>query len=124
MCIRDRPLGDPTEIAILEYALKARFSVLDLKYQNQRLHEIPFDSQRKLMSTINEINGKKMLIVKGAPDVVFGQCKNLDVNQIQTLTDQWSDQAIRVLALAQKEITTDLPCLLYTSDAADECVNV
>ena len=114
--LKKAPLGDPTEIAILKYALKAHFSVLDLKYQNQRLHEIPFDSQRKLMSTINEINGKKMLIVKGAPDVVFGQCKNLDVNQIQTLTDQWSDQAIRVLALAQKEITTDLPEDLVASD--------
>ena len=106
---RKAAIGDPTEVAILDLVLKNRWSVLNLKNQHPRLREIPFDSQRKFMSTINEINGKQILIVKGAPDVVFSKCKNFDPTKVAQINNHWSDQAIRVLAVAQKEITGPLP---------------
>ena len=101
---RKAPIGDPTEIAILELALKNNVSILNIKNEYQRIGEIPFDSDRKLMSTINIIDGKQILIVKGAPDVVFSKCKNLDLEKVKLINNAWSDKAIRVLAVAQKEI--------------------
>lgn len=56
---RKTPIGDPTEIAILDIVFKNNVSILNLKNEYKRIGEIPFDSNRKLMSIINEINGKK-----------------------------------------------------------------
>ena len=113
---RKAAIGDPTEVAILDLTLKNNLSVLNLKNQYPRIREIPFDSERKLMSSINEINGKKILIVKGAPDVIFARCKNFDQNLVSQINNKWSDQAIRVLAIAQKEIQGDLPEDLVPED--------
>ena len=109
-------IGDPTEIAILDLTLKNGLSILNLKNQHQRIREIPFDSQRKLMSSINEINGKKILIVKGAPDVIFAKCNNINKDVVAKINNKWSDDAIRVLAVAQKEINHDLPEDLVPED--------
>lgn len=109
-------IGDPTEVAILDLVFANKISILDLKNKNKRIADIPFDSDRKLMSTINVIDGKKMLIVKGAPDVVFSKCKNIDTHTAMKMNNKWSDKAIRVLAVAQKEIKNDLPEELLPSD--------
>lgn len=106
---RNIPIGDPTEIAILELTLNSGISVLNIKNENKRIGEIPFDSDRKLMSSVNKINGKRMLIVKGAPDVIFSKCKNFNLKTAEELNNNWSNDAIRVLAIAQKEIYNDLP---------------
>lgn len=105
---RKNAIGDPTEIAILEFTFKNNISILNLKNQYKRIAEIPFDSDRKLMSSINEINGKKVLIVKGAPDVIFSKCKNFDSQLALKINNEWSNKAIRVLAVAQKEINTTI----------------
>ncbi|MBD5423050.1 MAG: cation-translocating P-type ATPase [Mycoplasma sp.] len=113
---RKTPIGDPTEIAILELAIKNDISILNLKNNLKRIGEIPFDSNRKLMSTINEINNKKMLIVKGAPDVVFKRCKKFNSTEAQKIYNEWSDRAIRVLAIAQKEIKSNVPDDINSED--------
>lgn len=100
-------IGDPTEIAILQLAFDNKISILNLKNEFKRIGEIPFDSERKLMSSIHLINNKKMLIVKGAPDVLFKKCKTFDVKKVEEIYNKWSNEAIRVLAIAQKEITNN-----------------
>ncbi len=104
---RKTPIGDPTEIAILQLVFNNNISVLNLKNEFKRIAEIPFDSERKLMSSIHLINGKKMLIVKGAPDVIFTKSKNLNTQKAEEIYNNWSNDAIRVLAIAQKEIKTN-----------------
>ncbi|MGL5733175.1 MAG: cation-translocating P-type ATPase, partial [Metamycoplasmataceae bacterium] len=96
-------IGDPTEISIVELALKKGFSVEKWKLENKRIGNIPFDSDRKLMTVINNVNGKKMVIVKGAPDVLFKRCKNFDSELATIINDNWSNKSIRVLAIAVKE---------------------
>ncbi len=104
---RKLAIGDPTEIAILQLAFNNKISILNLKNEFKRIGEIPFDSERKLMSSIHSINNKKILIVKGAPDVLFKKCKSFDIKKTEEIYNKWSNEAIRVLAIAQKEITTD-----------------
>ncbi|MGL6124979.1 MAG: cation-translocating P-type ATPase [Metamycoplasmataceae bacterium] len=96
-------IGDPTEIAIVELALKRGFSYEKWKIENKRLGNIPFDSDRKLMTVVNNIDGKKVVIVKGAPDVLFKKCKNFDSKLATIINDNWSNKSIRVLAIAIKE---------------------
>lgn len=113
---RNVAIGDPTEIAILEFALKNKISILNLKNQFKRIGEIPFDSDRKLMSSINVIDGKKILIVKGAPEIVFSKCQDFNQQAAIEVYNNWSNQAIRVLAIAQKEIIEELPDDLHPED--------
>lgn len=96
-------IGDPTEIAIVDLALKRGFSYEKWNLENKRVGNIPFDSDRKLMTVINQIDGKKMVIVKGAPDVLFARCKNFDKELATIINDNWSNKSIRVLAIAVKE---------------------
>ena len=56
----------------------------------------------------DKIDNKNILIVKGAPDVILSKCKNIDYDKIMNINNKWSDNAIRVLAVAQKEITEEL----------------
>ena len=60
----DSPVGDPTETALLIFCRKIGQSETEIRQQYPRLQEIPFDSDRKLMSTVNKIDGKNIVIVK------------------------------------------------------------
>lgn len=102
-------IGDPTEIAIVELALKKGFDDDKWDADNIRIGDIPFDSNRKMMTSINQINGKKIVIVKGAPDVIFEKCKNFDKSIAKKIYDKWSDKAIRVIAIGYKEFHGELP---------------
>ena len=70
----------------------------------ERLGEIPFDSDRKLMTTINRIDGKYMVIVKGAFDIMEKRCVRGDLKKARNMNDDMSKQALRVLAIGYKEI--------------------
>ena len=78
--------------------------VLNQKYP--RLAEIPFDSDRKLMTTVNRIDGKNMVIVKGAFDMMAPRCIAGDVQAARIATEKMSANALRVLAIAYKEMDT------------------
>ena len=71
---KETHIGDPTETAILVAAYKNGMTKDELNKENERLATIPFDSDRKLMSTINLVDGKKIVIVKGAVDVIENRC--------------------------------------------------
>ena len=103
--------GDPTEIALLEFS-----SVHNQKMNYKRLREIPFDSDRKLMTTVNNINDKFYSFTKGAVDNLLSLCtKVLINNEILDLTDSiknkilenaetMANNALRTLGFAYKEI--------------------
>lgn len=107
--------GDPTETALVDMAFKLDFdpSVYD---RMPRLEEIPFDSDRKLMTTVNEVNGKYIVYTKGGVDELLNICTGYVLNgEIKTDLENYSKiirknneemakEALRVLACAYKEI--------------------
>ena len=100
----EKHIGDPTETAIVLAAHKNGFSKEMLNEQFPRLSELPFDSDRKLMSTVNRIDGKNVVIVKGAFDMMAPRCVKGDLKRAEALVEQMSENALRVLAVAYKEI--------------------
>ena len=104
--------GDPTEIALVEYANKLNQHKADLEKQAPRVDEYPFDSVRKMMSTQHEYNGKKIIFTKGAIDSILrvatqieinGKVRNItakDKENIMAASDAMAVEALRVLGLA------------------------
>ena len=101
---QEQHIGDPTETAIVLAAHKNGMPKEDLNKRYPRLAEIPFDSDRKLMSTVNEIDGKKIVIVKGAFDMMAQRCVKGNLEKARELTESMSADALRVLAVAYKQI--------------------
>ena len=97
-------IGDPTETAIIVAAHKNGSEKQSLNEKYPRLAEIPFDSDRKLMTSVNEIEGKKIVIVKGAFDMLSTRCVSGDIEKAKEITEAMSADALRVLAVAYKEI--------------------
>ncbi len=100
----EQHIGDPTETAIVLAAHKNGAPKDELNGKYPRLAGIPFDSDRKLMSTVNEIDGKKIVIVKGAFDMMATRCTSGDLEKAKEITEEMSSDALRVLAVAYKEI--------------------
>ena len=100
----ERHIGDPTETAIVLAAYKNGLPKDELNKACPRLAEIPFDSERKLMTTVNRINGKNTVIVKGAFDVMASRCIAGDLNTARQVNTGMSSDALRVLAIGYKEI--------------------
>lgn len=108
--------GDPTEISLINLAINNGLDPIKIKEENERIYEFPFDSKRKLMSSINKIDNQTYAIVKGAPDVLFnllskydhdGKIKDINNDYIANLNhinDELSDQALRVIAIAYKKV--------------------
>lgn len=101
---REKHIGDPTETAIVASALRLGMIKPELASQYPRLGEIPFDSDRKLMTTVNRIDDQNVVIVKGAPDVLFGRCVGGDISAAAKANEQMGREALRVLAVGYKTI--------------------
>lgn len=100
-------LGDPTETALVEYFIKEGGNYDEIRTKYPRFAEIPFDSNRKLMSTYHDIDGEAVLFTKGALDVLLSRTINLSEDErkaIDALNQKWSSQGLRVLAFAKKRI--------------------
>ena len=97
-------IGDPTETAIVLAAYKNGMSKEELTRQYPRIGEIPFDSDRKLMTTIHQMDGKNVVIVKGAFDIMSSRCILGDVVKAKIVNEAMSKNALRVLAVAYKVI--------------------
>lgn len=107
--------GDPTETALVDMAFKLNFdpSIYD---RTPRVQEIPFDSERKLMTTVNKVNGKYIVYTKGGIDEILRKCSayeinnerqdDLDdyINKIREKNEELASQALRVLGFAYKEV--------------------
>ncbi|WP_428815700.1 cation-translocating P-type ATPase [Lactococcus lactis] len=121
-------LGDPTEVALIAYSDKIGYPYQDLREKSPRLAEFPFDSERKLMSTINDFEGQKTIFVKGGPDVLFNRCNQVFLDgKVQELTPElkekfqaqnevFSQKALRVLAYAYKPVSDDKTELTLTDE--------
>ena len=101
---KEQHIGDPTETSIIVAAHKNGMEQEQLAKAYPRLAEIPFDSDRKLMTSVNEMDGKHMVIVKGAFDVMASRCVKGDIEAAQRMNDRMSSDALRVLAVGYKEI--------------------
>ncbi len=103
---KEKHIGDPTETAIVLAAHNLGSSKDELNQKYPRLKELPFDSDRKLMSTVNEIDGKFVVIVKGAFDMMAERCVKGDLIKAKQITETLSENALRVLAIGYKIIDT------------------
>lgn len=115
---KDIVLGDPTEGALIVSAEKAKLGWEQLRAEYPRADEIPFSSERKMMSTIHKIDHAYMVATKGAPDVLLAHCTKILINgRVVKLTSElkkdimshnveMSSKALRVLGFAYKEIPT------------------
>ena len=116
-------IGDPTETALVQFGLDHNFDVRDVLKSEPRVAELPFDSDRKLMSTIHkEADGTYFVAVKGAPDQLLKRVTRIEINgEIRPITDadkqailttnkDLAKQALRVLMMAYKT-TSDIPTL-------------
>ncbi len=100
----EKHLGDPTETAIVLASHKAGGIQDELNANSPRVGELPFDSDRKLMTTVNVIDGKPIAIVKGAFDVIAKRAVKGDIEKAKQACDEMSSNALRVLAIAYKEL--------------------
>lgn len=102
-------IGDPTETALIHFAHKAGLSDTEIRENYKRISEIPFDSDRKLMSTLNIVNGSKVMYTKGAADVLTERMNITETvkNQIREQIEQLSKQGLRILCFACKEFEGD-----------------
>ena len=101
---KETHIGDPTETAILVAAHKNGLEQEALNGKYPRLGELPFDSDRKLMTSVNQMEGKTVAIVKGAFDVMAARCVKGDLEAAREKNDEMSRQALRVLAVGYKVI--------------------
>ena len=98
--------GDPTETAFVDIAMREGLDKNKLEQTMPRVAELPFDSERKLMSTVHTCGGGYRVMVKGAPDVLLRRC-TMDEVQINTAlhrNEEMAERALRVLGVAYKDI--------------------
>jgi Ca2+-transporting ATPase len=102
-------IGDPTEIAFYDLSLNLKYNPTRIFDSLPRVYELPFDSERKMMTTVHDIDNKRISITKGAPDIIFSRCilTEAQKEKLNTINNDMSNQALRVLAVAYKEISTD-----------------
>lgn len=111
-----KEIGDPTETALINLGSKLGFDAIDIRNRYRRESEIPFDSDRKLMSTAHTMNHKYTMVVKGAVDVLLTRMSHICIgSEIRKITDEdrqtiekqnleFSRDGLRVLAFAYKEM--------------------
>lgn len=117
--VEGQSIGDPTEVALLEMGRKADIKEDILKEMMPRMEEIPFDSDRKLMSTKYRLHGVPTILVKGALDILLKRMDRIRIgDEVRPITEQdvkeildknqaFSEQGLRVLAFAYKEAQAD-----------------
>ena len=114
--VEGKEIGDPTEVALVNLGEELHLDELVIREKYQRISEIPFDSDRKLMSTVNIVNNKSVLFTKGALDALINKVNYLTTSDgVRRLSDeerkkiilvnkQLSEQGLRILAFAYKEL--------------------
>lgn len=117
LCKDGKEIGDPTETALVNFGLKYNFNFERIREKYPRISEIPFDSERKLMSTVHNVNGVLTMITKGAADVLLNKMNltESEKSEISETTARLSAQGLRILAFAYKEAE----CADISSE--DEC---
>ncbi|PKK96416.1 MAG: ATPase [Tenericutes bacterium HGW-Tenericutes-3] len=103
-------IGDPTEIAFTDLSIAIKQDPIEITKTYSRIYELPFDSERKLMTTVHDFKDGRYAIIKGAPDVLFKRVIHVhnsstdQVTSFEKANHEMSSQALRVLAVAYKKI--------------------
>ncbi len=112
-------LGDPTDAAILTYADENGYNRKELEEKYPRLLEIPLDSTRKRMTTVNQIDSERYLLIKGAPEVLLNRCSKIegetgvrsikpdDTDNVMKELNEMTGNALRVLGFAYRKLSPD-----------------
>lgn len=108
-CQEDTEIGDPTETALVRFAQTCGLSEDQMRGTNGRVDEIPFDSERKLMSTLNQCGTVRKMYTKGATDVLLDRmtCSDAEKQEIVEQVEELSKQGLRVLCFAAKPFSGD-----------------
>lgn len=102
---KQRYAGDPTEAGIVAACIKyCGMSKDDIENIYPRMAEVPFDSDRKLMTTINMINNRPFAVVKGAPDILIQRCTGGNLKGAAEATAEMGERGLRVIAVAIKPL--------------------
>lgn len=119
-------LGDPTETALVTYSEKFGYDKEELEKKHLRMSEVPFDSERKMMTTINKFGDSYKVMTKGATESILERCTHILVNgvieelgnnkkqEILTSNSNMAQNALRVLAIAYKKIS-EIPEIIDTN---------
>ncbi|WP_020618261.1 cation-translocating P-type ATPase [Paenibacillus daejeonensis] len=114
-------IGDPTEVALIAFSNNRNKHYSEIRDQFPREAELPFDSDRKLMSTVHQFEGEYAMLTKGGPDVLISRCDRVFIHgEVQPLTEEireqfkeqnedFSRRALRVLAYAYKPLPDKSP---------------
>lgn len=128
----DNLIGDPTETCLIDYLKEKHIDPIKMIEKYPRIVDAPFDSERKMMSTINEIDGKNYILVKGSLDSILSRCNYIDnrgkkakltstlKREINSDEEELANSALRVIGFAYKEISkkvkTSEACLKNEND--------
>lgn len=113
--VEDKQMGDPTELALVKLGRTFHLNEQVLRGLHHRVGEIPFDSTRKLMSTLNQIGNHSVMITKGAVDVLLPRISRIDSSDRSAITKQqlerikqvnqdFSNAGLRVIAITYKDV--------------------
>lgn len=110
-------VGEPTEVALVNKALQENIDKQELYRKKKRVADIPFDSSRKMMSTLHQDGNNYLVITKGAPDVILNKCKfykyqgrvieldSMTRRKIEQANEKMAEKALRVIAISYKTIS-------------------
>ena len=128
-------IGEPTEVAIVNAALKMNINKHNLYKEYEKVGDIPFDSTRKMMTSIHKDNGQYLIITKGAPDVLIKKCnkyytgtsiKSMDMSSIRKIEEEnmkMANKALRVIAVAYKNVM-NLPSKIESQNIENDLIFV
>ena len=128
-------IGDPTETALTMFAMDRGVDIEEVQAKLPRMNEIPFDSERKLMTTVHHDSNGYLIMTKGAPDMLLTRCTHHlvgeEVESLNELTDakirsankQMADRALRVLAVAYRRMNV-LPDTLTSEEVENQLIFV
>ena len=126
-------VGEPTEVALVNKALQENIDKQELYRKRKRVADIPFDSLRKMMTTIHQDENNYLVITKGAPDVILNKCKyykyqgkivELDYNirrKIEQANERMAEKALRVIAISYKTIS-NLPSKIESKQIEENLI--
>ena len=126
-------VGEPTEVALVNKALQENIDKQELYRKRKRVADIPFDSSRKMMSTLHQDGNNYLVITKGAPDVILNKCKfykyqgrviELDFEarrKIEQVNEKMAEKALRVIAISYKTIS-NLPSKIESKQIEEDLI--
>lgn len=119
-------IGDPTEVAFIDLAILTNDDPIKIVNEFPRIHELPFDSERKLMTTVHDFEDGRYAIIKGAPDVMLSRSTSSSdvIKEFENANLEMTSEALRVLAVGFKKIDKNIPLDELTHDVLEREIEI